>query len=140
MNLESKTKQRTNASLHFIRPTGSCSLQLPYQIGALRILNTKYQITMMYTMMNTYKTTMLLCVSYASIKKKKDPQQICSKNLEQKGLSETPFTLWLLGTYYVLLSVKGYEVRKSNKSSSCPFLTLSLMKLCSLLLSMFTPD
>ena len=51
---------------------------------------------MMYTMMNTYKTTMLLYVNYASVKKKY-PQQIVLKIWNRRHC-QTPFTL----LYYFL--------------------------------------
>ena len=49
---------------------------------------------MMYTMMNTYKTTCYcMSIMLQLKKKKKDPRRICSKNLEQKGLSDTIYSL-----------------------------------------------
>lgn len=95
---------------------------------------------MMYTMMNTYKTTMLLYVNYASIKKKY-PQQIVLKIWNRRHC-QTPFTLWLLGAYYVLLSVQGYEESLINQIKVVPalFWLYHWWNSAPLLLWMFIPQ
>lgn len=90
----------------------------------------------------THIKLLCYCVSVMlQFKKKKDPQQICSKNLEQKGLSDTIYSLATGHLICTTLCERIWGVRdKSNKSSSCPFLTLSLMKLCSSsTLNVYTP-
>lgn len=70
---------------------------------------------MMYTMMNTYKTTCYCMSIMLQLKKKKKILDGCVLKIWNRRDCQTPFTLWLLGTYYVLLSVQGYEESVINQ-------------------------
>lgn len=89
----------------------------------------------------THIKLLCYCMSIMLQLKKKYPQQICSKNLEQKALSDTIYSLATGCLLCTTFCARLWGVHdKPNKSGSCPFLTLSLMKLCSSsTLNVYTP-